>query len=116
LPFFYCRHKSADHADGEDQGGDSGRGKTDWGDLIPRLQRFFGGRLEEWLELPLRWLNAYAEMLPRLRAEESMRAVTEIQLGEGRLTDESRDEIWAAWQEAADPGHETVIAEDSAWP
>ncbi len=44
-----------------------------------------------------------------------MRAVTEIQLGEGRLTDESRDEIWEAWQEAADPGREEVEAEDSFW-
>ena len=65
--------------------------------------------------MPLRWLNAYAEMLPRLRAEESMRTVTEIQLGEGRLTDESRDEIWEAWQEAADTGRMVVEAEDPFW-
>jgi len=55
-------------------------------------------------------------MLPRLRAEESMRAVTEIQLGEGQLTDESRDEIWQAWTEAAYPGVEAEIADDPAWP
>lgn len=44
-----------------------------------------------------------------------MRAVTEIQLGEGRLTDESRDEIWEAWQEAADPGRVIEEAQDPFW-
>ncbi len=45
-----------------------------------------------------------------------MRAVTEIQLGEGRLTDESRDEIWQAWEEAAYQGEEIEDAADSMWP
>jgi hypothetical protein len=45
-----------------------------------------------------------------------MRAVTEIQLGEGRLTEESRDDIWGAWQEAADPGSVVEEVQDPAWP
>jgi len=59
-----------------------------------------------WLEIPLRWLNAYATMLPRLRAEESLRAVTEIQVGSGRLTEDSSEEIWDAWHDTAYPDSE----------
>lgn len=66
----------------------------------------------EWLEMPLRWLNVYITMLPRLRAEQSMRRVTELQLGTRQLTDESASEIWDAWQNAANPDKEDEEASD----
>jgi len=62
--------------------------------------------------MPLRWLNAYITMLPRLRAEQSMRGVTELQLGTRQLTDESAEEIWGAWREAANPDKEDEEASD----
>ena len=57
----------------------------------------------DWLEMPLRWLNVYITMLPRLRSEKSMRRVTELQLGTRQLTDESAGELWAAWEDLAYP-------------
>lgn len=64
----------------------------------------------------MRVLNAYAAMLPRLRAEESMRRVTEGQVASGALTPESADEIWGAWRDAAYPGEEEAQGDDPFWP
>jgi hypothetical protein len=62
--------------------------------------------------MPLRWLNAFITMLPRLRAEQSIRRVTELQLGTRQLTDESASEIWEAWQNAANPDKEDEEVSD----
>lgn len=53
--------------------------------------------------MPLRELSAYLTMLPRLRAEESMRRVTEQQVASGALTTESADAIWQEWEQSARP-------------
>lgn len=58
----------------------------------------------------MRYLCAYATMLPRLRAEESMRRVTEAQVGGGHLSEDSASDIWEAWKDAAEPGREEVVA------
>lgn len=52
----------------------------------------------------MRWLNAFTAMLPRLRAEESIRRVQEAQLASGAMNGDSADETWQAWQEQANPG------------
>jgi hypothetical protein len=76
------------------------------------LQRHYGGDPVAWFEsVPLRLLYAYATMLPRLRAEESMRRVTEMQVGEGKLTEEATGEIWDAWRDAAEPGRQEELAD-----
>ena len=54
--------------------------------------------------MPMRWLNAFTTMLPRLRAEESIRRVQEAQLAAGTMDKDSADETWRAWQEQANPG------------
>ncbi|MEZ5790509.1 MAG: hypothetical protein R3D34_06870 [Nitratireductor sp.] len=41
---------------------------------MARLQRFYGGNPRDWLEtLPLALVRAFARMLPRLEAEETLR-------------------------------------------
>lgn len=50
---------------------------TDWGDVIPRLQKFYGGSPLDWFELTIRWLKCFNRMLPVLNAE------TILYLGEG---------------------------------
>jgi hypothetical protein len=53
---------------------------TDWGSLLPRLQKFYGGSPLDWLELPMMWLKCFAEMLQPLKAE------TMLELGQGVFT------------------------------
>jgi hypothetical protein len=49
-------------------------------------------------------LGAYLTMLPRLRAEESVRSVTEQQLASGSMDRDDAEDIWDAWQESIYPG------------
>ena len=56
-----------------------------------------------WLEMPMRWLNAYIAMLPRLRAEDSIRRVQEGEIAAGTMDKGAAEETWRAWQEQADP-------------
>lgn len=65
------------------------------------MQRFYGGEIEGWFDLPIRYLNAYTAMLPRLRAEESIRRVQELQLASGAMKEEGADETWQAWMDEA---------------
>src|SRR3546814_11052472 len=54
-------------------GSDRGSGRpADWGEVIPRLTRFFGGSPRVWLyDTPAAVVRAYMRMLPRLEAERS---------------------------------------------
>lgn len=61
-----------------------------------------------WFSIPLRILQMYLAMLPRLRAEESIRAVTEAQVATGK--GDEVQEIWDAWREAAFPDSGEVEA------
>jgi hypothetical protein len=63
----------------QDQGQNDG-GPADWGKIIPRLQKFFGGSPQDWLQLPMLWLNAFSETLPVLKAENI------LELGQGFFT------------------------------
>lgn len=67
-------------------------------------ERYKAGDPLVWLEMPMRWLNAFTTMLPRLRAEESIRRVQEAQLASGTMDKDSAEETWRAWQEQANPG------------
>lgn len=46
-------------------------------------------------------LEAYAVMLPRLQAQESLRRVTEHALGSGSLKQSAADEIMREWKREA---------------
>src|SRR5512139_404025 len=53
--------------------GDDDEGGSDWGAILARLQRFYGGEPEAWLtRVPVALIRAYARMLPRLRAAEAI--------------------------------------------
>jgi len=54
--------------------------------------------------MPMRWLNAFIKMLPKLQAEGSVQRVQEEQIGSGMMEKESAEEIWQAWLEQIDPG------------
>ena len=54
--------------------------------------------------MPMRWLNAFSAMLPRLRAEESIRRVQEAEIAAGTMDKEGAEATWQAWQEQANPG------------
>ena len=42
-------------------------------------------------------------MLPRLRAEESIRRVQELQLASGAMDKESAEQTWQGWIDSANP-------------
>lgn len=65
--------------------------------------------------MPMRWLNAFITMLPRLRAEESIRRVQEAQLASGVMDKGSAEETWQAWVAQASPG-ETEEEEEEDYP
>src|SRR5688500_3605156 len=70
---------------GDVQETDPGRPREplDLGRLLPHLSRFYGPH--DWLSMPTSLLNAYAEQLPRISAEESLQAAERIAVGSGTL-------------------------------
>lgn len=61
---------------------EDGRGPgLDWGELVPRLQRFYGGRPQDWLEaVPAALVRACVRMMPRIEAAETLAAVNRAAL------------------------------------
>lgn len=51
-----------------------------------------------WLVMPMRLLRGYIVALPRLRAEESIRRVSETRVAQGV---EGADEVFEAWLDEA---------------
>src|SRR3546814_15213266 len=66
-------------------GSDRGSGRpADWGEVIPRLTRFFGGSPRVWLyDTPAAVVRAYMRMLPRLEAEEQLLLIEAARRGFG---------------------------------
>ena len=90
------------------RGGDADTGDTgdtdpppplDIGEIVPRLQRFYGH--QDWLNMPTPLLNAYIEMLPRLQAEENISAVTVAALGSGSVKQAEARRITRSWEASA---------------
>lgn len=63
--------------------------------MIPRLQRFYGGDPERWLEIPVPVLAAYAEMYLRLDAEDRQARITDTGLGFGNVEETEAREVMA---------------------
>lgn len=73
-----------------------------WDEVVARLQRFYGGEIASWwTEVPLGLIRRYLAMLPRLEAEESLRAADCVAVGAGVLMPEDRRRLMAAWRAAA---------------
>ncbi|MFW1410855.1 hypothetical protein ACEWAY_23260, partial [Vibrio parahaemolyticus] len=66
---------------------DERRGR-DWGELVPRLQRFYGGRPDWWLaEAPAALVRAFIVMLPRIEAMEQLSAIEAASMAMGSADD-----------------------------
>jgi hypothetical protein len=74
---------------------------SSWDEVIPRLQRFYGGTALGWMtELPLGVLRACLAQLPRLRAEEDIALSNAVALGTGSLQKDSADALSRSWRAA----------------
>lgn len=62
------------------------------------------------MKLPL--FEAYARMVPRLSAQNSLRAATETALGSGAMKKEHAAEIQRGWARAAEPRRRARKATD----
>ena len=87
------RHPAAgDHrvffqASGEN-GGDRGEYET-----VARLQRFYGGDPERWLDTRFGLTEALCKWLPRLQAEETMLEIRTVMLATGHMKEEHANEF-----------------------
>ena len=64
--------------------------------------RYYGGEPWTWLAVtPLALVRAHVAMLPRLRAEESMRLAEATAVGAGTLTREASRDIVRQWEREA---------------
>lgn len=63
------------------------------------LQAFYAGSDPlAWLQIPLKWLRAYIDQLPRLQAQQSMQRVTEIAIGTGNMEKRDKERILRQWE------------------
>lgn len=72
------------------------------GEEIPRLQRFYsGGKVTNWLHVPLELVNACIIMKPIIEAEESLQHIKNIAVGTGSLKKEDSKEIMSELERQA---------------
>ena len=74
---------------------------ADWGALIPRLQRFYGGDLDGWLRTPLRWLRAYQTMYGPLQAEEALLGAEIAMAADSNIDHRKRQKVLDGWRRQA---------------
>jgi hypothetical protein len=55
-----------------------GAEEVDWGDIVPRLQAFYGGDPLAWFNAPAWALTCYLKMLPALAAEQQLRTIEAV--------------------------------------
>src|SRR3954467_8861914 len=73
-------------ADEQSSDGRPDDANTDWGELVARLARFYGGDPLTWLmHTPVALVRSMALMLPRLEAEESLLTLTRLAIGVGSM-------------------------------
>ena len=78
-----------------------------WAEVLPTLQRFYrAGDPGAWLKLPLNLLNAFLAYIPVLQARESLRRVTEFQVGGGLLDRRAAERVIDGWEQKAGFGDE----------
>ncbi len=72
-------------------------------ELVPRLQRFYGGSPREWLTLPVSEIELFAKMLPRLKGEENIQAWQIAAAAAGTLEKNDRMFLIRTWRDQATP-------------
>lgn len=65
--------------------------------MIPRLRRFYGGSLEEYLSMPIMWLRAHAEAIQELQARESILETMLISVAMGRMKKADSQKVTSEW-------------------
>lgn len=70
--------------------------------MIPRLQAFYGGAQEAWWHMPVALLRSYVTMLPRLRAERALGAVSETMIGTGSMRKQDAERALREWRREAE--------------
>jgi hypothetical protein len=79
---------------------------------VPALQRFYGGDIQAWMEMPQVALMMFQSQMARLRAQECLIGRLVIAMGSGSVKEADHNRIYAAWQKEA--GMETTaIKQDS---
>lgn len=71
------------------------------GETVARLQRFYGGEPAAWLDLPGWLLRAFGELLPVLRAEEALEAVSVLAVGTGAARRQDAQAAIRRWHREA---------------
>jgi len=66
--------------------------------MIPRLQRFYGGRLSDYRCMEQYWLRAYVAMMGPIQAEENIRERALGLLTGGRLSKQDAEKLTTKWQ------------------
>jgi hypothetical protein len=69
--------------------------------VIPALQRFYGGAPQDWMQVPLVLLNAFAVAMPRLQAQESLLMTEVVAMGMGNLEKSDARRLQERWRELA---------------
>lgn len=73
--------------------------------------RFYGGDPMTWLSrTPLLVLRAHVVMMHRLKAEESLTAMTEVAMGSGTKKADAAERQLRHWQRAARGGRQRAVA------
>lgn len=67
------------------------------------MQRFYGGDPAGWLDMPMGMLEAYSRMLPRIEAQESLRAIDNTAAGMGTMKKEDQRAYRRALARIAQP-------------
>lgn len=81
--------------------------------MIPQLQATYGGDPMGWFAMPICVLEAYVTMLPRVRAEQSMRQAEVVLYGTATASKESRAAIYRGWRSALNQRHANHLTEEA---
>jgi len=74
---------------------------VNWGEALPRLQRFYGDMHGGWQSVPTRFLRYYLDAIPILQAEESLQSRLILLSASSDISNEDRSSIVRGWTRAA---------------
>jgi hypothetical protein len=69
--------------------------------MAPELQRFYGGRPQDWARMPLPLAALYYERIPELKAREALAQTTIGALAAGQIPERESRKIQDRWIKAA---------------
>lgn len=107
--FFRGGESEDEYGDVAGGGGQDGDDRLDWGELFPTLQYSYGPapwHNGDWLDCPLKVVDMYIAMLPRLQARRSLdeAAIASIPY----LEKQDREKLMNNWRHASEGNFEGV--------